>query len=215
MKLLDDLQKDIEALSGDVSDLMWHRKIYTDLAEIVASNPKINVPNAFHDFVKTSYVSSIVLGVCRQIDRDAQALSLINILQKIFDNAETITKDWFAAHYRNSALGESFGRKDFEERFGKLNFIDPSIVHGDIGNLIFHTKEIKKYRNKRIAHYQKGNVTFDKNFNFSTINEAIDIIEGLYQKYHLLLHQKNMVTLLPIDLSGDYTEIFREPWVKG
>jgi len=213
LKFIESLQKDIEEITGDISDLMWDRKMYTEFVEMVNDNPKINKPNAFYDFVKTGYVSHIVLGICRQIDKDEKALSLMNLLNRIFNNVEKITKEWFASQYNKSpVLTEETGRIHFKEHFGELDFIDPAMVHADIGKLIFYTKEIKKYRDKRIAHVDKGVVTFDKDFSFATLDKAIEIIEELGTKYYLLLHQAGFGGLLPVDHT-DYKEVFYEPWL--
>lgn len=212
-KFIKSLQKDIKEITDDISDLMWDRKMYNEFVEIVTGNSKINTSNAFYDFIKTGHISHIVLGICRQIDQDDKALSLMNLLNKIFNNAEKITKDWFAVQYKNSVLGEGTGRAHFKEHFGELDFIDPSMVHADIGSLIFYTKEIKKYRNKRIAHVDRCVVIFDKDFSFETLNKAINIIEELGKKYYLLLHQGGITTLLPVDTADDYRSIFYEPWM--
>lgn len=41
------LQDDIQDITGNISDLMWKRKMYTEFVEMVNGNPKINKPNAF------------------------------------------------------------------------------------------------------------------------------------------------------------------------
>ncbi|MFA6474765.1 MAG: hypothetical protein WCV88_01025 [Patescibacteria group bacterium] len=211
--LIATLKKDIKEITDDISDLMWDRKMYTEFVDIVTNNSKINTTNAFYDFIKTGYVSHIILGICRQIDKDERSLSLFNLLNKIFNNSEKITKKWYADQYKNTALNEKFGEIHFKEHFGNLDFIDPTIIYADLGNLVFYTKEIKKYRDKRIAHVDKGVVTFDKDFSFTTLNKAIDVIEELGKKYYLLLHQGGFDTLLPTDTTSDYRKIFYEPWM--
>jgi len=203
---------DMEKIGGHISDLMWSRKMYTDFNEIIKNNPKIDTPNAFYDFVKIGYVSDIVLSICRQIDKDERALSLMNLLKRIFNGSEKITKEWFSDQYKDTVLNEEFGEAAFKEHFGDMDFIDPSIVSADIGSLIFYTKEIKKYRNKRIAHFENGKVVFDKDFNFDTFNKAIEVIDVIAKKYYLLLFQKGYGTFEPTDHTR-YQSIFYEPWI--
>lgn len=213
-QFIESFKKDVKEITNDISDLMWDRKMYNEFVEIVTGNPQISSPNAFYDFVKTGYISHIILGICRQIDRNGKSLSLLNLLIKISNNPEKITKDWFASQYKNSVLGEAIGRSHFQEHFGLLDYIDPAMVQADIDNLILDTAEIKKYRDKRIAHVDKGNVILDKNFSFATLNKAIDSIERLGIKYYLLLHQGGITTLLPTDTTSDYRTIFYQPWIK-
>lgn len=218
------LKKDIENIGDNVSDLLWDKKMYEDFGTIIKNNPKIDKPNLFYDFIKIGYISHVVLGICRQIDKDEHSLSLVNFLNKVFDNCEKIRKDWFVKQYEKSGLDKIFGRsgygkhiaeRDFKKHFGELDFIDPSMVCADIGSLIFYSKEIKKYRNKRIAHFdkdKKGKVVF--NLDFKTLNKSIKVIEELTKKYYLLLHQSWFQTLLPVDNTENYKKIFHTPWIE-
>lgn len=210
---IESLKKDIEKITSSISDLMWDRKMYEDFVEILKNNSSIDKPNAFYDFIKVGYLSHLVLSICRQTDRDAESISLLSLLERIFSHPEKITKDWFSSHYKT--LGEDYGRADFERNFGNLDFIDPSNVYADIGSLIFYTKEIRKYRDKRIAHADRksAGINFDENLNIDTFNKAVKIIEELGIKYYLLLHQAGMPTLLPEDTTDDYRGIFHEPWI--
>lgn len=209
---INSLKENTKDLINNVSDLLWDKKMYNEFCDIIKSNPSINKPNAFHDFIKLGYSSHVVLGVCRQVDKDKSALSLINLMEKIFDNPQKITKDWFVDQYK-APLDEAFGKRDFEDNFGKLDFVDPSIIYADIGSLIFYTKEIKKFRDKRIAHLDK-NKKLIFNINFNDINIAIKIIEKLSIKYYLLLHQGGYTTLTPEYQGPDYKEIFYYPWIN-
>lgn len=211
LKFISSLQKDIDEISSDISDLMWNQKMFADFKKIVEANPKINQENVFYDFIKTGHVSQIVLAICRQIDGDQKVLSLMNLLHEISHNSDKITKDWFVSQYRGTSVGEGKGRLDFEECFGNLDVIRSSMVSRDIGKLTSVTKEIKKYRNKRIAHMERGEIIF--NLDFTTLDKATEILDELGKKYYLLLHQKGMPSLLPVDQT-DYRKIFRVQWIN-
>lgn len=210
IKFIESLKKDIEKITSDVSDLMWDRKMYTEFCEIVKNNPTIDKANAFYDFVKSGYISHLVLGIGRQTDEAKKALSLRRLLERINNNPEKITKKWFAAQYKT--LSEDWGKADFEKKFGALDFVDPAIVQKDIENLVSCTEEVRKYRDKRIAHRDKGKIVFK--LSFETLDKAIETIEMLAMKYYLLLHQAGIDGLLPTDTTDDYREIFYEPWMK-
>lgn len=213
---IDSLKRDIDKITSDISGIMWDRKMYSEFAEIVKNNSKINKPNAFYDFVKVGYLSHLVLSIGRQVDRSGEVLSLLSLLEKIFNNPEKITKKWFSDHYKETELGVDWGEADFEKNFGKLDFIDPSKVYADIGSLLFYTKEIKKYRDKRIAHLDKKStgVNFDESLDFNTFDKAVSVLEEIGKKYYLLLHQAGIPSLLPEDMMDDYREIFYEPWIS-
>jgi hypothetical protein len=207
---IESLKKDIEKITGDVSDLMWDRKMYGEFCEIIKNNTAIDKENAFYDFVKSGYISHLVLGIGRQTDEGKKTLSLRHLLERINSNPEKVTKKWFAAQYKT--LGEGWGEADFEKKFGTLDFVDPTIVQADIESLVSCTEEIRKYRDKRIAHRDKGKIVFD--LSFKALDKAIETIEALGIKYYLLLHQAGIDGLLPTDTRDDYREIFYEPWMK-
>lgn len=188
---LKSLKKEFNNLKGDIENLVWSRKIYKDFLN---KERDIEDPEDFYDFLKLSYVSHMVLGVYRQIDQHKDSMSLNNFLNNLFDNSKKIQKRWFVDQCKKNLLkfktdpdpdfAEKYGIKTFEINFGKLEFIDPTIIYADIGKLLFYTKEIKKFRNKKIAHEDKGKLKFEVNFN--DLDKAIDTIENIKSRYNLL-----------------------------
>ncbi|MFH0779960.1 MAG: hypothetical protein V1928_03840 [Parcubacteria group bacterium] len=198
-----------------VGGALENRFLFNRLVEIIKNNPSIDKPNIFLDYIKINYVTTIIVAICRQIDGDKDSISLINLLYEIYNNAEKITKKWFVASYKT--IGIVYGNRAFEENFGNLKHVDPAIIYADIGNLIFYTKKIKKFRNKRVAHLDKNKeIKFD--INFETLNDAIDLMEKIVKKYYLLLTQCEMDKLLPgnvlcfRDDRSDEEDIFCVPW---
>ncbi len=168
-----------------VGGVLENRFLFNRLAEIIKDNPKIDKPNSFLNYIKINYVTAVIVAICRQVDTNPDSVSLSNLLFEIYDNAEKITKKWFVSKYKKN---KERGKKEFEEYFGNLEHIDPAIIYADIGELIFYTKKIKKFRNKRVAHLNKNKViVFD--IDFDTLNNAIDLIKEILMKYYILLGQ--------------------------
>lgn len=188
---LSGLLRKIDTVKWDVDDLLESGEVYKDFLK---KKIPINDPEDFDFFLKSFYVSHMVVGVCRQIDGDKQSDSLLSLLNNIFKNYKKIKKAWFVDKYEKEFkhlketpdpdFGKNLGEKIFEENFGKLEFVDPCIVCGDIGKLIIHTREITKFRNKRIAHKDKKEQRFD--VNFDDLDKAIDLIVNITDKYYLL-----------------------------
>jgi len=198
-----------------VGGALENRFVFNRLVEIIKDNPKIDKPNIFLDYIKINYVTAIVVAICRHIDRNSNSVSLINFLDDIYKNAKKITKEWFASQYKT--IEATRGNNDFEKYFGNLEYVDPGIVYTDIGNLLFYTKEIKKFRHKKVAHLDRNEkIKFDIDFN--TLNKVIDLIEEIIKKYYLLLTQSGTNELLPINIlcfrndRSDDEDIFCVPW---
>lgn len=197
---------------------MGNREVFQELIRISKNNSKINKGNSFRDFLKESYVALMVLVVCRQIDADSRSTSLINLLNTLLKSqvSEAITKDWYCRQYHRDddiipGFMEGIGKGDFEEHFGSGEHLDSSIVQADLDELIDKTKEIKRYRNKRIAHRDCNNkLVFDVNFN--ELDETIETVRKITSKYYLLLKQGGS-DLIPVDRT-DWQEILTVPWIS-
>ncbi|MCB9813202.1 MAG: hypothetical protein H6772_02215 [Pseudomonadales bacterium] len=217
-KTIDDLIKMFDPIESEVIRMMGNQSIFKEIITISQKNPKTSRGNSFWDFFKESYVSLMVSAVCRQIDSDTRSSSLINLLNKLIqaDVTMLLTKKWYSSRYHRDndimpGFMEGIGEDDFENNFGSKEFVDPDVIRKDITKLIRNTKEIKKYRNKRIAHRDSNdNLVFDVNFN--DLDKAIETVRAITSKYYLLLKQGGN-DLIPIDQT-DWQNMFTIPWIK-
>lgn len=95
MNKIDKWKIDIKKISDDVTNLVENRFIYNQIVGITKANSTISHPNVFWDFFKNNYVASQVLSICNQVDSDKDSLSLLNLLNEIFNNPELVTKEWY------------------------------------------------------------------------------------------------------------------------
>ena len=213
------LVQTIDDITINVTDIVENIYFYKELAKIIENNSAINVPNHFYDFIKLNFLSHSVVSIWRQIDKNGNSLSLINLLNEILKHPETITKEWFVSHYTKNKEGlieeleKSRGQGEFEQEFGLLEYIDPQIIRSDIDLLLKNTEEIKKFRNKRIAHWDKDkNLVFD--IDLKAIETIVNTIEQIVIKYNMLLRQAGYSdnTLLPV-FQYDWKKIFKVAWI--
>jgi len=219
-KIIRRWKKLLEEVIKDVTNLVEIRYVFNEIVSICKNNEELKKGNIFWEIFRINYVSSVILNICRQIDTDSDSLSLINLLNKIIRNPRVITKKWFASQYQRNKTGEfkkmmfDKGKADFENHFGKRNFIRKSIVSSDISKIRRYTRIIKKFRNKRVAHIDK-NLKLKFNINFNDLDKAINILEKITLKYNLLLNHSAYAdnTLLPT-IQYDWKKIFKLPWIK-
>lgn len=205
-------------IESEVIRMMGNRSIFQELIDISKENKKIDINNSFWDFIKESYVALMVSAVCRQVDTDTRSSSLINFLNTIVDpsTAKKVTKAWYSQQYHKEddilpGFMEGLGNSHFEENFGDKDFLDPEVVQKDLAKLIESTKEIKRYRNKRIAHRDSNNdLVFDVNFN--DLDKSLEVVREITSKYYLLLKQGGN-DLIPTDQT-DWQEILTIPWIE-
>lgn len=216
----------LDEIINDLTNLIENRHVFNEIVSICKENEELKEDNIFWQFLRINYVSSAVLNICRQIDTNPDSLSLINLLNEILQNPKAITKRWFASQYQKNIKGDpqkmndfkkimfGVGKVDFENKFGIRNFIRKSMVNSDVQKLKRHTKSIKKFRHKRIAHLDK-NRKLKFHISFNDLDNAIDVLEEATLKYNLLLNQAAYAggTLLPT-IQYDWKKIFKSPWIK-
>src|SRR3989338_705493 len=217
-ELIKQLKDDFESIESEVIRMMGNKEIFKEIKEISKRNSQINKGNSLWDFLKESYVALMVSAVCRQIDTDERSSSLVNLLRTILFNPtviQSLNKDWYSEQYHRDndifpGFMEGIGKGDFEEHFGSKEYVDPAIVYMDLKKLEEDTKEIKKYRNKRIAHFDKKESLFKANYD--DLHKAVETVRSIASKYYLLLKQGGN-DLIPSDQT-DWQEILTIPWIK-
>lgn len=217
-ELVKHLQDEFESIESEVIRMMGNKKIFEEIVEISKKNSQINQGNSFWDFLKESYIALMVSAVCRQIDTDERSSSLANLLRTILFNPtviQSLNKDWYSEQYHCDndifpGFMEGIGKGDFEEHFGSKEYIDPAIIYIDLKRLEEDTKEIRKYRNKRVAHQDRKEQIFKANYN--DLDKAVETVRSLASKYYLLLKQGGN-DLIPIDQT-DWQKILTVPWIQ-
>ncbi|MBI2268419.1 MAG: hypothetical protein HYU80_03185 [Candidatus Blackburnbacteria bacterium] len=200
-------QKEIEEITGDVEDLLYSKYHADELEKIIKENDFVKQHiGSFWEHYKLNYTFFIISKIWHQIDTDSDSLSLINLLKDLLSNHKLITKNWWVSQGPNVLSSE-----EFEEKFGKGDFLDSKLVSEDIKNLEGAAKEIKQFRNKNVGH--KDNTgKFPSNISYTKIKDAMNQIEALVIKYQLLLTQSGYSSLTPV--ADDWQVAFTEPWIK-
>lgn len=198
-------QEEIEIITSDFEDLMYSKYQIEELEKIIRANENVKKSvGSFWEHYKLNYTYFAISKIFHQIDEHSDSSSLINLLRSLLGNYKTITVKWWIGD------GMALSSETFCEEFGKSGYLDPELVRQDINSLESITKEIRKFRHKRIAHKSK-NKTFDYKISNTRLNEAIAVIEKLIIKYQLLLTQSGYETLTPVP--DDWTEAFINPWI--
>lgn len=206
MNKIEDWQKQIETITGDVEDLLYSKYQAYELERIIRNNSfVIQHIGSFWEHYKLNYVYFVISKIWHQIDEDPRSLSLINLLKDLLSNHRVVTKNWWTSQ------GDMLSNVTFENKFGEDNFLDASWVNNDIKKLQEATKPIKEIRHKRIAH-KDSNEKFSYSIKGNAINDALSVIEELAIKYQLLLTQSGYEFLTPVP--DGWIEAFIVPWIE-
>lgn len=210
----------LDSINLQVQLLVVYRRIFTEVLEIVEGNSAVDKDNIYFGFVSNAYVDSVVMGIRRQLKTDKQSISVARLLKEIADNSQVITRSLFERQYMagaSQALQESPGvRAAMEDVFAKYaardsEFIDPNLVLEDISGLKSICQSAEDYADKRIAHWDMNHPM--SNLTFDDINDALNQLCTIVQKYYLLLFGTHlfMTPALPHPIS----ELFQTAWLNS
>jgi hypothetical protein len=212
----------LEHVKGEITRLSVNRHIFWEVQEIIKKNPNIQKPSSFYEWMGNLYATDAVIGVRRLLDPDAKdiSISLARLLTEIERNPGVISRQRFLSLYKHSDYSpdmkrhlEKLANRDFDRFAGEgKSHIDPSSIKADLLNLQEKAKNLYRYANKRVAHFDREALTELPTFN--ELNECLDFLETLLKKYMLLFRAVAYMRVLPV-WQYDWRAIFREAWISG
>lgn len=202
----------LDTIYKDVQNLLTNRYIFREVQKIISSNPRIQIGSSFYDWMGSVYAASQVIGVRRQVDADSDSISFRNLLDEIRQHAHILSRERYVSLYKDSGLPNDIPHRDFDRKAGTgRNHIDPVVVEADLSALQEKAERIRKYVNKRIAHFDRAE--FKSLPTYAELDECLDYLEALLKKYLSLLQAKTHLSIVPV-WQYDWKEIFRRPWIE-
>jgi hypothetical protein len=200
----------LKLINEEITQLVIAKDIFWSVQELIEKNKDIQKPSSFYEYLADTYIAFIVMGIRRQIKNDQQSISFVRLLSEIADQPQIISRKYFKSLYKGSAV-EFLADNDFNQ-FCK-NHGDKSISQEMVTNDICHLREVARvledFADKMVAHLDKKKPKVIPSF--QNVNEAIDFLDKLYIKYHLMVHAGSMGTLMPV-YQYDWQQIFDYPW---
>lgn len=198
---------------NDIVTVHYCRMIYRDVGSMVTANPAIQKPSSFYDVFGRSYVALVVMIVRRQCDDRGDSISLMRLLHDISLHPEVVSRQRFHQFYKGSLLSEAAIDADFETAGvgAGRDFMDPKMVEADVQALKSKTAIVHMYANKVIAHIDVQ-ASATEVPTFGELDDSIDELARLCQKYSLLLSGGGILSLEPV-IQYDWQAVFRVPWM--
>lgn len=206
-------------IENEISQIVYDQDVFEKYKEHIKNSKNVDKQDEFLFWIAKNYQILAVINVCKQVDERNDVESLVNLLKDIKKLKSGFSLSWFVQKY--PAWMRDNGKNDFKQFSIKSNQkisvekIDKDIkkIKQAICGIRFGKKRqsvesLKKYRNKRGAHFASDNkkaiVPIKKLF------DAIKLIEEITIKYNLLLNQAGMNTLLPSGGDIELNKIFKE-----
>ena len=209
-------EKWLGTIYKDFAEVFFNRHIFWEVQAIIRSNPKIEnyKPNWFNVFLGQAYFDYAASAIRRQIKHQKDSFSLRGLLEDILRTPSVLSREQFVERFIYLHPAEKKYANDlFDEKFaGKCaEHVDPVIVCQDLNKLKGLAKTVEDFADKRVSHRDKREPIDKPTFN--ALNDCIDCLAELIQKYYLLVKAVDLGDNLSIDFTDDWKGIFCQPWI--
>lgn len=209
-------EKWLGTIYNDFVELFFNRSIFWEVQAIIRNNPKLEnyKPNWFNVFLGQTYFDYAVSAIRRQIKHQKDSFSLAGLLEDIIRAPSVLSRERFVECFVYLYPGTKKKANDlFDEKFAEecTDHIDPVPVCQDLCKLKTLSRTVEDFADKRVAHRDKREPIDDPTFN--ALNDCIDCLAELIQKYYFLIKVVDLGDDLSVDFTDDWKGIFHEQWI--
>ncbi len=204
-------QRWIKRIVDDVSVSVSDRRTWDEMRLLWRSNPALDVESEIPGWIARMHAGSVALSIRRQVDSNADSVSLQRLLSELVATPGILTRAW-----RVSLADQHFLRRMASDDFDKWvdptgSHLDPRIPARDLKRLEVMAKRARAFANRRVAHASKKKLTDPPTY--GELHRGVTLIEGLATKYYTLLTGGAYVddSLLPTR-QFNYETLLRRPW---
>ena len=209
------LNSHLDVLLNQVYDLGMAQHIYREVRSMVEANPQILTSNHFYAWMDHTYTTTMIVGIRRLVDADPRqkgSISFMTFLSDIRNKPQILSRSTYKDLYKSqrSELPESYQDEQFDQLAGVgANHVDPAVVDKELEELKRVTKKLKRYVDKRVAHYDSESPPGGPSY--KDIDEAFEFLSGLLSRYYQFFRAESF-SLGPY-IQYDWKQIFRLAWI--
>ncbi len=233
--------RQMQTIEIEISRLLGDVEAFRRLRQIVNSNPCIQKPHTFYNYLYDSYLSHVLMGLRRQIKSDRDSVSLVGLLEDIANQPQELSRSYYRSLCHqpdppdfheielegqkqladlgittSSQLRQAIPIEDDFVRFSDASktYVCPEMVRRDLHNLKTAVVACEDYADRRIAHRDKRTPQYIQTFEDleTNLDSALELLQQMYESYYLLFYAGS-ITVKPQDQS-DWKDIFSVPWIK-
>ena len=206
------LDSQFNIILEQIHGLNMARHIYYEVRSVVESNQQILTSNHFYSWMDHTYTVTMIMGIHRLVDPDPRSISFVTFLSDIKSNPHILSRSTYKGLYESmcSQLPESYQDEQFDRLVSTgADHVDPATVEQELEELKTITWKLKKYANKRVAHYDGNSPPLGPSY--KEIDEAFDILCNLLLRYYHFFRAASF-SLGP-HIQYDWKQIFRVAWI--
>ena len=208
---LDKWERWLQVIYEDMVHQAGSRTVFRETAEIIRANHDISKDSDFLEFLEQWYVDSTAMGLRRQLKVHPDSVSLAGLLDDIATNAALLSRQRFVALFPTGEQARANTAFDKHAGAGAAH-VDVATVRADVDKLRSLAQRCEEYADRLVAHRDKRGVRDP--LTYKELNEAIDFMESLLQKYYLLLRGDSLASVSPKFLNP-WKRIFATAWLPS
>lgn len=200
----------LEEIKQQVYSAMESRLIYRETSEIIQANSDLPKESAFYGRFQLWYAESALMAVRRQTKIDTQAISLARLMREIQQSPELINREYWVGLFEGYVI-EHLADGMFDRIAGVgAKHIDPTGVEQDLSNLRQLVASCETWADKRVAHFDHG--VAPKPPTYKQLDDAMDVIGGMLQKYYNLVTADTIAYTTP-EILHNWKRVFEHAWL--
>jgi hypothetical protein len=208
-----------DVIHKELTYLMSTRRKFEDIREMFNSNARLRaIGSQPYGWILGIWGRDAVIAVRRELDDDRNTICFGSLLDEMAARPRVLTRARYMAFMKNSdqflidSNNRTFSKRGIIKPTSNPNddYLDPAVIKADRKTLNIAAKPVLAYANRLVAHRTP---TLDRlEVSINQINHAIDAIEPVFKKYHVILTGSSLVRLEPYNQGDDWRETFTFPW---
>lgn len=199
-------------IAPSVNDLFLRRETWRGVTDIIRDHGALP-PSYWWEYMADTYATTQAAAVRRQVDLHKDAVSLVKLISEIAESSSKIQRDaWIALAANPDERSAQLAIKSWESTYGGKERLDAILVRADAEDLLNVTGPVRRYVDWHVAHFDARAIRATDMPTFTDLDQAIDSIGDLYQRYTNLL--EGVTTILPPVVPHDWRAVFRQPWIR-
>ncbi len=193
---LDVWNRVIRRIADEQGTQAWSHFMFRLLRAVYMKNNKLSAEGGFIlNWMVQNYVDAALMLVRRELDQQAGAENLRNLLFDIIEHPTVLTR----ARYKAGWKQDEFLYDDIRDRtFDKFNpkrvdgnpsadYIDPELVKADLDQVIADAENLREYAERTRAHRTPQRNVSQTDFTFAELHKTIEDVRKTVSKYHSVI----------------------------
>ena len=192
----------------------WGHYVFRLLRAVFTTNTALSQEGGFvFDWMVRNYVDSTLMLIRRELDLQAGAESLKNLLLDMIAHPTVVTRERYLANWDEPVRRWAANRM-FDQFVSNsdADHLSPDLINADLARLDASADHLRKYAERTKAHRTPEQGLTIEGMTFAALHEAIATVRDVIAKYYALLTHNSLAQWEPV-AQFNTLQAFTKPWV--